>query len=147
MQSVNKYTDKGHSKRKLPVSGQQTRGEWGRKGGSKGRAFSLTASVPLPPLLWIHSCASHIYLETHPLPYHSPLPLTLILFLWGGGQKPQPPIQHQNREQHTLDPPPQQSRAGSPPYFNQVQNHCPRRRAREMGLWMWSGGVGWEEEE
>lgn len=141
MQSVNKYTDKDGSERKLPVSGQQTLESGGGRGGSKGRAFSLTASVPLPPLPWMHSCASHIYLGNHPLPYRTPLPLTLILLFRGGGQKPQPSIQHQIHEQHTRNPPPQQSRAGSPPYFNQVQNHCPRKRAREMGLWMWSGGV------
>lgn len=31
------------------MSGEQTLGEWGRKGGSKGQAFCLTADTPLPP--------------------------------------------------------------------------------------------------
>ena len=62
-----------------------------------------------------------------------------------GSSKPQPPgIQHQTREQQTLDPPPQSARAGSPPCFSQVQNHCLKR---SRGKWDSRGGVEEEGKE
>lgn len=74
------------SERKLPVSGQQKLGEWGR-GGSKGRAFSLKAKLPPPPLPSIQLCQSHpLGKPPSPLP-HTPSPNPHSLFGgWGVGR-------------------------------------------------------------
>lgn len=60
-------------------------GRVGEEGGAARDRHS--AAQPKSPfhLCLGYSCASYIHLETHPLPYHMHLPLTLILFFEGWG--------------------------------------------------------------
>lgn len=136
MQSVNKYTDKGHRMNKNCQCQESKRWEGG--GGGSGEAASDRHSTSQPESSFQfylgYSCASYNHLETHPLPYQKPLPLTFLLFgRQGVSQKPQPLIQHQIIEQQTPDPPPQ-PRAGSPPCFSQVQKITAQEKGRGVGL-------------
>lgn len=85
MQNVNKYIDKGH---KVNENCQCQDSKRWQSGGGRGAARDRhSAAQPKSSfhLCLGYSCASYMHLETHPLPYHMPLPLTLILFFEGWG--------------------------------------------------------------
>lgn len=143
MQSVNKYTDKDYRMKENCQSQDSKRWE---SGGGRGAARDRhSASQPTSPfhLSLGYSCASHIHLETHPLPYHTPLPLTLTLFFGGGHHNLQFSTKSMNSRHLILHP----RNLGLGP-LHVLAKFKIAAPGEEQGKWDYGYGVGgWREEE
>ncbi|KAL4836452.1 hypothetical protein H8958_020833, partial [Nasalis larvatus] len=130
----------------------------GRWGGEElgavrgGHSASQAASLPLSPLPWIKLCPSRT-LGNPLLPLahdRSPNPGPLFLGRGGGGgargcrnHSLQFSTKCMNSRRLILQP----SLGLGPLHVSQVQNHCPRRRAGEVGLRTSGDREVWREEE